>query len=177
MFSDIDMKKWKKAFEFNNNKDTLLRLKYSHKWYFPVMLAMAVILLFSFLMFIIGFFLLSDNFIINIVYCILIITFISCWTFFYFVIQNRAISPYKSKSRGHIVFEEKIFTVKHTKENSAKEYKYTDIRNIYFNKKTCGLAIVNNHNHIIFNEIMSGDEITEILNILYEMTKLRPKIK
>lgn len=178
MFSDIDMKKWKKSYSFNNDNDTMLRLKYSNKWYFPVMLAMMLVLLFSFLIFIIGFFLLAkDNLTIHIVYCILILTFIFCWASFYFLIQNKAIAPYKRNSRGHIVFEEKIFTVKHTQENTVDEYKYSDIRNVYFNKKTFGLAITNNSNHIIFNEIMSADEIPEILNILYEMTKLKPKIK
>lgn len=178
MFSDIDMKKWKKSFAFNNDNDTLLRLKYSHKWYFPAMLGMMLLLLFSFLLFIIGFFVLAkDNPTIHIVYSILIITFIFCWTSFYFLIQNRAISPYKRNSRGHIIFEEKIITIKHVENNTIEEYRYSDIRNFYFNKKTLGLAIVDNSNHIIFNEIMSADEIPEILNVLYEMTKLKPKIK
>lgn len=178
MFADIDMKKWKKSFAFDNDGATMLRLKYSHKWYFPLMLTMMLILLFGFLAFILGFFLLAkDNATIHVVYSFLILVFIFCWASFYLFIQNRATNPYKRNSRGHIIFEETKFTIKHTNNNSINEYRYSDIRNIIFHKKSWGLEITNTSNHTIFNEIMSYDEITEILNILYEMTKLKPKIK
>ena len=178
VFQDIDMKKWKAEFHYKNTKESLLKLKYTNKWYFPLMFAMMLVLLFGFLIFVIGFFLLQKELSsTHYLYIGLIFLFIACWTSIYFVLQKRAIAPYSEKAEGYLVFSEKCFSIKKVNiDNVAHEHSYGEIKGIFFNRKTCGLALMTNKKEIIFNEIVSFEDVSDILNILYKMTKIKPKI-
>ena len=178
MFSGIEMKRWKKCFSFDNDTETLLRYKYSHKWYFPATLAMTVFLLLCFLAFLFYFFLLpKENQTVSAVYSILIGAFILCWTFFYILIQRKATSPYRDSSNGYLILDNKGITIKHVKNNKIKEYKYEDIKMIYFNKKTGALALTDQSDKVIFNELMNMEYVADALNTLYKTTGIKPKFK
>lgn len=180
MFEDVDMKKWRAEFHYKNTNEVMLKLKYSNAWYFPIMLFTISILLFGFTAFVIGFFLLKngDN-TAHILYSASVIAFILFWCLIYFFIQRMAVHPYTKNAEGYLVLTEKKFTTKKLLKDKTSiniDHKYSEVKHIYFNKKTCALAIVSRNKTEIFNQIMLFDDIPDILNILYKMTKIKPEI-
>lgn len=178
MFADIEMKTWKKEFHFQNTKESMLKLKYTNRWFFPVMLAMTMILLSSFLVFVILFFIISSSPFAYVLYSALVLIFILCWTGVYFAIQKKATAPYSAKANGYLIFTENKLIIKLVLKNSVKEcsYSYDEIDRVFFNRRTCGLALLDNKKRTIFNEIVPFEDVADILNLLYNFTNIKPKI-
>ena len=178
MFANIEFKDWKKEFHFQNTKESMLRLKYTNRWFFPVMLAMILVLLFSFLIFVIGFFLIEQSLVTSIMYISFVVVFILCWSGVYFIIQKKSIAPYSPNTNGYLIFTENKITIKMVLKNTVKEcsYRYDEIDRIFFNRRTCGLALLGTGKKMLFNEIIPFEDVPSILNILYNMTKIKPKI-
>lgn len=173
MFENIEFKNWKKSFNFETTKEDILKVKYSHKWYFPIMFLMLSILLFSFAIFTILFFAIDKELLIeSLSYIIMVFLYIIFWIILFVIIQKRAIYPHSLKSKGHLIFKETYISIE--KKNETKKYEYNKIKKIYFNKKTCALVLLDNNNNKIFTEILKNEDVYSVLNLLYKMTKIKP---
>jgi hypothetical protein len=173
MFENIEFKSWKKSFYFETTPKDLLRVKYSHKWYFPLMFSMLSILLFSFAVFIIVFFMIDKTVLaLGISYMSMILVYITCWVFLFCLIQKRALYPHKRNSRGNIIFSNEEIIVE--KKNSQTTIPYSGIKGVYVNKKTGALLLLDKNKSPLFIEIMKNEDIHPILKILYKTTKIKP---
>ena len=176
MFEGIDFDNWKKTYQFKTTKEKILKIKYSHRWYFPAMLFMMLALVFSFLLFVISFFtIINSNPVLQILYSVFIVFFAAVWLLIYLFIQNISKRPFESKSEGFLILTKDKITIK-KKNNPIKEYEYKKIKKIIFNRKICSLTIMDTSKKIIFNEILDADYVFELLNFLFEITKIKPKI-
>lgn len=176
MFEGVDFDNWKKTYKFKTTKEKMLKIKYSHKWYFPSMLFMTIALVVSFLLFVICFFtVIESNPALQVLYSIFIICFMFFWLCIYLLLQYIAKRPFDTKSEGHLILTKDAITVKKNGQ-VPKKHEYKKIKKIIFNRKICSLTIIDTSKKIIFNEILDADYIFELLNFLFEITKIKPHI-
>jgi hypothetical protein len=74
------------------------------------------------------------------------------------------------------VFYNNKVIIKRIDTRQTSQYFYSEIKKVHFSRRTGALALTAENQVVIFNEILTPEDVPRILNTLFRMTKIKPQI-